>query len=69
MRIESLVKKYPSYEALFQEIQTRIDALGHVPEDMSAFAKKQVARIMPKSDQLEAIRRIQKYLEWKQTTI
>lgn len=40
MSYESLVKKYPAYEALFQEIQTRIDALGHVPEDMSAFAEK-----------------------------
>lgn len=69
MSYESLVMKYPAYEALFMEIQSRIEAFGLDAASLEAFANERIARIMPKADHPEAMRRIQKYLEWKQTTI
>lgn len=69
MSYESLAVKYPAYEALFQEIQARIEAFGLDAASLEAFANERIARIMPKADHPEAMRCIQKYLEWKQTTI
>lgn len=69
MSYESLVKKYPAYEALFRDIQARIEAFGLDTASLEVFANERIVRIVPKADRYEAIQRIQKYLEWKQTTI